>query len=1132
MVTAKQEEFLNALALAPCRRCFAVARLRVYGIEHSQSAPGPVIRWETMKALRRSVAAALVVLTAPATLAATKAWQDTLTLPTWLEGPPETVPRLEAVDPGQALYPYITYPYPVRLNFTKTREPQQWRRLNLENEYLSCSFLPDLGGRLYNCIDKLNGRPMFFSTPSIKKAGIAVRGAWVALGVEWNFPVAHSRDTVSPVNFGFRQEKDRAEVWIGDLDRVTGMEWLAEFVLRDGSAVLEENVTLRNPTAVRHPYSWWANAEVGLDEGTRFVYPVNVMSTPGLTMIESWPRSQAGTDFSNPVAAREEIAFFGYGSREPFFAIYNTKSQTAVVHVADPEVVPGKKLYSWGGLSKTVHGLLSDDNTWYVEMQAGLFENQETYQYLQPHQRIQFTERWLAGRELGGVTRANQHAILSFERRETGGKTALQVELNVTHAIPGAHIRVWNGASVELDQTADLTPSTKYFHAVSDPHEGAYRFELRDAAGALLMGHTEGVYEAVGVSDVKLGPQQPATPQDGAGGFLAAGDYHEKNSAYRLAEEAYRDGLAKFPNDAPLAKALGRLLAERQRYQEAAQLLSDVTAARPLDPELRYYLGLALLRSGQEDAARKSWAVSAQDSQFGPGILTELAALESRAGHADTALDLAVKAIARDKGSLTAWKLQVALLRHAGKADEARKRLDDARAIDPVDSFLRLEGIQLGANDDALWLHLAADPERVIEIAGAYFDFGMYRDAMTVLDHTYQAVSGNQTEPGAMLPQDYPLVAYYRGYCRQKLDQSGVADFKLAASQRLEYVFPSRAGSLAPLQAAIQENAQDSSAHFLLGLLYLNDNWTSNAVAELQAAKAIRKDIPELYFVLGGALLSSKGGKTAGLSVLQEGIAVAPSKELKDLFALAAFSPKASNGAALGAPPAVGPKPTTPTEMARYALNLAADGVLDQAAAEFTAQNFPQEKQPDAIRKAYIEVQLQFLRDQAAHHKCTDALKGAEAIGGEDKNLPFTLYGFDAFMKGARFQYYVGAVEALCGDAGAARRRWSKVAKMTPGISSSDFTFPILAAQNLAAKGKGPDIQPWLDKVSAALASAGDDARGTLLYSKGLLLLARGDEGSAVVAFQEGAQAPDGQMSRYLNNLVLREANLAVPAPK
>ena len=83
-----------------------------------------------MKALRRRAAVALLVLTAPAALAETKAWQDTLTLPTWLEGPPEAAPRIDAIDPSHALFPYITYPYSVRLNFTKNREPREWRRLN------------------------------------------------------------------------------------------------------------------------------------------------------------------------------------------------------------------------------------------------------------------------------------------------------------------------------------------------------------------------------------------------------------------------------------------------------------------------------------------------------------------------------------------------------------------------------------------------------------------------------------------------------------------------------------------------------------------------------------------------------------------------------------------------------------------------------------------------------------------------------------------------------------------------------------------------------------------------------------------------------------------------------------------
>ena len=52
------------------------------------------------------------------------------------------------------------------------------------------------------------------------------------------------------------------------------------------------------------------------------------------------------------------------------------------------------------------------------------------------------------------------------------------------------------------------------------------------------------------------------------------------------------------------------------------------------------------------------------------------------------------------------------------------------------------------------------------------------------------------------LPQDYPLVAYYRGYCAERLGRSGREDFALASRQSTRYVFPNRPESLVVLRRA------------------------------------------------------------------------------------------------------------------------------------------------------------------------------------------------------------------------------------------------------------------------------------------------------------------------------------------
>src|SRR6185369_4424690 len=88
--------------------------------------------------------------------AAVRAWEGQLELPTYEEGAPDVNPPLDVFEARR-----YNDPYTLREHLTAHRSPVRWRTLELENEYLHCTVLPDLGGHLYGCVDKANGAQMF-----------------------------------------------------------------------------------------------------------------------------------------------------------------------------------------------------------------------------------------------------------------------------------------------------------------------------------------------------------------------------------------------------------------------------------------------------------------------------------------------------------------------------------------------------------------------------------------------------------------------------------------------------------------------------------------------------------------------------------------------------------------------------------------------------------------------------------------------------------------------------------------------------------------------------------------------------------------------------------------------------------
>src|SRR5579862_5288224 len=633
-----------------------------------------------------------------------RVWQGTLTLPTYEEAAPDLNPPFD-----QYANTRFDYPYTLRDNLTDRRTDHAWRAVFLENEYLKCSVLPDLGGHVYTYLDKIRGQAMFYANPSIKKAAISYRGAWAAFGIEFNFPVSHNWVSLSPVDFAFGAKDDgSASVTVSNVDRVYGMQWSVELVLRPHSTVLEERVTLNNRSDVRHRFYWWNNAGVQVWDDSRIQYPMRFTASHGFREVTPWPVDADGTDLSIiKNQTKGPVSSFVYGSREPFMGVWHPHTNTGTAHYADYSELPAKKIWSWGtdpdGLDwrKT----LSDNDSAYVEIQAGLFRNQETYAFLEPRQTFKFSEFWMPVRDIGGISRANLAGVVHLSRQQS----ALLAGLNVNQAVVGGTLRIALGDKTIFQEKADLIPQKTWTHEVAnaDPRQ-KYTFELRDAKGSVLLAQTEGEYDWTPVEEVHVGPQSahqiPESDHRTEDDWLQLGNTEELDGNMLGALRTYQGGLEKFPESFGLNKAAGRLCASLLRFDEAKRSLELVLARDTSDPEIAYYLGIADEGLGQNRQAREAYEAAARSPEFRAAAGVRLAEFSAREGNwklAQSYLQLATDAAPDD---LRSGEELIAVLAAEGQKEKSQKLAKKWLAQFPQSYFL-LE--QVGKPD----LHHLADDE-------------------------------------------------------------------------------------------------------------------------------------------------------------------------------------------------------------------------------------------------------------------------------------------------------------------------------------------------------------------------------------------------------------------------------------
>lgn len=767
-----------------------------------------------------------------------RVWEAPLAIPTYELNPPNPYPAL--LDWQRRKWRPV-YPYPFLDSLGSEKTNKTWKAVYLENEYLKVTVLPELGGHVYQIFDKTLNRDIIYSNPVMKYAMVALRGAWVSGGIEWNFPDGHTLTTVAPIDYVMRTEADGSvAVAIGDTERVQRMQWQVILRLRPGTRVLESEVTLNNRREVPGRYWYWSTAGAPAAPDLRFNYPMREAYPHAFWPVFKFPLEK-GVDIGRFKDVPNFLSLFARDSKRDYFGIYYEQSDWGVVHVADHRELPGKKTWTWGTDENGDIWIdkLTDGGGQYVEFQGGRFETQMEHQFIAPHRVEHFFEYWFGVNKMGGAwNEATRDAAVRVNLQGNRATVSIapnqrfsQVEFALTS----------DGKQVHTERI-DLDPARVFTTAIDvvTPRQ-PLELTLKSKDGRVLLRYRTD-------SPVDNNPDfKPATRpipdppnSTSAEQSYVAGLALDKKSREREAREAYTEALKRDPGFAPAHIALGLSFYRSGEYETASKHLEAALARNKDAGDAHYYLALVQRALGRTSAAEDHllWLVrSGYRESLARYVLGQIALAN---GDTKKAFENLQQAVLLDPRDLKARTVLAVAERLDGNIPAALARINEVANELPIDYFAINEQALINkaagntekekAAADQLRHLLSREPDAALELAFDYTAIGQQRDAIAILEDAIQR------GPAGILEVDksrvHPMLYYTLGYLYEKSGERDRARAQFALGRKGDpaFVFPHRVEEIDVLRAAIAANANDGRAAYYLGNVLASMNRDQEAL--------------------------------------------------------------------------------------------------------------------------------------------------------------------------------------------------------------------------------------------------------------------------------------------------------------
>lgn len=306
---------------------------------------------------------------------------ETLTIPTYayeqaLSGGPR--PTLDANKMGPAA-------------------PKSYEAVILENDSLKLTFLPALGGRLYQVTDKATGQNLLYNNPVIKPTrwGPPEMNWWLAAGgMEWAFPVyEHGYAWGMPWTHTTATLSDSVSITLEYVDTPSNLAAQVTVMLPMTGRAFAVSPRLANQGTSPANVQLWVNAALPAGEGMRIEMPASTVKVHSAGQPEGVQAGQL-LNWTPEMGTwghwRTWFSAFAMPVNSSQLRAWGAGSGPGLERSFTPATAPGVKLFTWG----TEAPLSEFEGAPYVELWGGLTMDFDTSTSLEPGQSRTWTEMW------------------------------------------------------------------------------------------------------------------------------------------------------------------------------------------------------------------------------------------------------------------------------------------------------------------------------------------------------------------------------------------------------------------------------------------------------------------------------------------------------------------------------------------------------------------------------------------------------------------------------------------------------------------------------------------------------------------------------------------------------------------